>query len=171
VGYCALSSGVRPHGDDGRTPRRREQRKDSGVNTILPSSILASSGSPARTSRRRRSDPRRTTCPLEEPLVCVIRRPSLVDPLSPRILLSHNQDFTELLQLRFVRQFSVRSVQLKAARTRSHFSPTFCGMASFLISVAEVVHRVVTRRNHRKRSALFPLPVRGARISGRPNLY
>lgn len=45
-----------------------------GVNTILPSSILASSGSPARISRRRRSGPGRTTCPFVETLVCMVRR-------------------------------------------------------------------------------------------------
>src|SRR6516162_2290796 len=42
-----------------------------GVNTILPPSISASSGSPGRISSRRRSGPGRTTCPLVETLVCM----------------------------------------------------------------------------------------------------
>jgi hypothetical protein len=45
-----------------------------GVNTIRPFSILASSGSPARISSRRRSGPGRTTCPLVETLVCTVRQ-------------------------------------------------------------------------------------------------
>src|SRR6202041_620828 len=45
-----------------------------GVSTIRPSSMLASSGSPARISRRRRSGPGRTTCPFVETLVCIVRR-------------------------------------------------------------------------------------------------
>src|ERR1700733_3188570 len=36
--------------------------------------MLASSGSPARISRRRRSGPGRTTCPFVETLVCMVRR-------------------------------------------------------------------------------------------------
>src|SRR5579863_27951 len=44
-----------------------------GVNTIRPSSILASSGLPARISRRRRSGPGRTTCPFVDTLVCIVR--------------------------------------------------------------------------------------------------
>src|ERR1700675_647390 len=35
--------------------------------------MLASSGSPARISRRRRSGPGRTTCPFVETLVCMVR--------------------------------------------------------------------------------------------------
>jgi hypothetical protein len=45
-----------------------------GVNTIRPSSILASSGSPARISSRRRRGPGRTTCPLVDTLVCMVRQ-------------------------------------------------------------------------------------------------
>ncbi len=45
-----------------------------GVSTIRPSSILASRGSPARISSLRRSGPGRTTCPLVETLVCMVRR-------------------------------------------------------------------------------------------------
>src|SRR5215472_13606579 len=45
-----------------------------GVNTIRPFSMFASSGSPARISSRRRSGPGRTTCPLVETLVCMVRQ-------------------------------------------------------------------------------------------------
>jgi hypothetical protein len=45
-----------------------------GVSTIRPSSIFASSGSPGRISSRRRSGPGRTTCPLVDTLVCMVRR-------------------------------------------------------------------------------------------------
>src|SRR5216684_1549846 len=45
-----------------------------GVSTIRPSSIFASSGSPVRISRRRRSGPGRTTCPFVETLVCMVRQ-------------------------------------------------------------------------------------------------
>src|ERR1700724_2410044 len=45
-----------------------------GVSTIRPSSIFASNGSPGRISRRRRSGPGRTTCPLVETLVCMVRQ-------------------------------------------------------------------------------------------------
>src|ERR1700730_18738327 len=45
-----------------------------GVNTIRPSSILASKGSPGRISRRRRSGPGRTTCPFVDTLVCTVRQ-------------------------------------------------------------------------------------------------
>ena len=49
-----------------------------GVSTIRPSSILASRGSPARISSLRRSGPGRTTCPLVETLVCMVRQSYLV---------------------------------------------------------------------------------------------
>src|SRR5215469_3140035 len=49
-----------------------------GVNTIRPFSIFASSGSPARISSRRRSGPGRTTCPLVETLVCIVRQSYLL---------------------------------------------------------------------------------------------
>src|SRR5579864_5075898 len=45
-----------------------------GVSTIRPSSIFASRGSPGRISSRRRSGPGRTTCPLVDTLVCIVRR-------------------------------------------------------------------------------------------------
>jgi len=45
-----------------------------GVSTIRPSSIFASKGSPGRISSRRRSGPGRTTCPLVDTLVCMVRR-------------------------------------------------------------------------------------------------
>src|ERR1700691_2874251 len=45
-----------------------------GVSTILPSSIFTSRGSPGRISSRRRSGPGRTTCPLVDTLVCMVRR-------------------------------------------------------------------------------------------------
>jgi len=45
-----------------------------GVSTIRPSSIFASRGSPGRISSRRRSGPGRTTCPLVDTLVCMVRR-------------------------------------------------------------------------------------------------
>src|SRR5215469_5840287 len=56
------------------TSLTRCSRLRRGVNTIRPFSILASSGSPARISRRRRSGPGRTTCPLVETLVCMVRQ-------------------------------------------------------------------------------------------------
>jgi hypothetical protein len=52
----------------------RWERFLRGVNTIRPSSILASRGSPGRISSRRRSGPGRTTCPLVDTLVCVVRQ-------------------------------------------------------------------------------------------------
>src|SRR5215469_17906670 len=52
----------------------RCSRLRRGVNTIRPFSIFASSGSPARISRRRRSGLGRTTCPLVETLVCMVRQ-------------------------------------------------------------------------------------------------
>src|ERR1700741_2462120 len=45
-----------------------------GVSTIRPFSIFASRGSPGRISSRRRSGPGRTTCPLVDTLVCMVRR-------------------------------------------------------------------------------------------------
>ena len=45
-----------------------------GVSTIRPSSIFASRGSPGRISSRRRSGPGRTTCPLVDTLVCMVRQ-------------------------------------------------------------------------------------------------
>src|ERR1700685_1454603 len=45
-----------------------------GVSTIRPSSIFASRGSPGRISSRRRSGPGRTTCPLVDTLVSMVRR-------------------------------------------------------------------------------------------------
>src|SRR5258706_1718332 len=52
----------------------RWERFLCGVNTIRPSSMLASRGSPGRISSRRRSGPGRTTCPLVDTLVCMVRQ-------------------------------------------------------------------------------------------------
>src|SRR5262249_28448605 len=56
------------------TSLTRYRRLRRGVNTMRPSSILASSGSPARMSRRQRIGPGRTTCPFVETLVCIVRQ-------------------------------------------------------------------------------------------------
>src|SRR5580704_8637827 len=51
----------------------RRERFLLGVNTIRPLSILASRGSPARISSRRRSGPGSTTWPFVETVVCMVR--------------------------------------------------------------------------------------------------
>src|SRR5450631_2898788 len=56
------------------TIRARYERFFVGVRTIRPPSIFASSGSPGRRSSRRRIGPGRTTCPLVEILVFMVRR-------------------------------------------------------------------------------------------------
>src|SRR5690348_9892601 len=45
-----------------------------GVSTIRPPSMCASRGSPGLISSRRRSGPGKTTCPLVETLVCMVRQ-------------------------------------------------------------------------------------------------
>src|ERR1700691_2458671 len=52
----------------------RRPRFLRGVKTIRPSSILASSGSPARMSSRRRNGPGSTTWPLVETVVSMVRQ-------------------------------------------------------------------------------------------------
>jgi hypothetical protein len=62
-----------------------------GVSTMRPSSIFASRGSPGLISSRRRSGPGRTTCPLVDTLVCMVRRSYHCGlSQSKRCLLSHN---------------------------------------------------------------------------------
>ena len=52
----------------------RRERVLLGVNTMRPSSTLASSGSPACRPSLRRIGPGRTTCPLVESLVSIVRQ-------------------------------------------------------------------------------------------------